>query len=52
MRQNWRGVVRLITNVPLLARWVDDHPYKDNPKALIWISLAHNYAKLMRPIVY
>ena len=44
--------VRLITSVPLLSRWIDEHPYKDRPEAPVWISLASNYAKLMQPMEY
>ncbi|MGC9209215.1 MAG: tyrosine-type recombinase/integrase [Nitrososphaeria archaeon] len=44
--------VRLITSAPLLARWVDEHPYKDNPEAPIWISLTKNFQKKLQPMKY
>ncbi len=31
-------VVRLIASAPLLARWIDEHPEKDNPNAWLWFS--------------
>ncbi len=31
-------VVRLIASAPLLARWIDEHPQKDNPNAWLWFS--------------
>jgi integrase len=44
--------VRLITSAPLLARWVDEHPYKDNPEAPIWILLTKNFQKRLQPMEY
>ncbi|MDG6930055.1 MAG: tyrosine-type recombinase/integrase [Nitrososphaerota archaeon] len=34
--------VRLITSVPLLARWIDQHKFKNNPDAFIWTSVSRN----------
>jgi len=44
--------VRLITSAPLLARWVDEHPYKDSPEAPIWITLTKNFQKKLQPMEY
>ncbi|MGC8558667.1 MAG: tyrosine-type recombinase/integrase [Nitrososphaeria archaeon] len=31
-------IVRLITSVPLLSRWLDVHPKKQDPEAPLWVS--------------
>ena len=31
--------VRIIWSVPYLSTWLDNHPFKDNPQAPIWIKL-------------
>ncbi len=44
--------VRLISSAPLLARWVEEHPMKDNPQAPLWISLASNYRDRLESVSY
>jgi len=34
--------IRLINSVPDLKAWVNNHPFKDNPEAPLWISLSRN----------
>jgi len=34
--------IRLINSVPDLKTWVNNHPFKDNPEAPLWISLNKN----------
>ncbi|MEM3637268.1 MAG: site-specific integrase [Conexivisphaerales archaeon] len=36
-------VVRLITSEPLLSKWVEANPFRDSPKAPIWVPMATNY---------
>jgi integrase/recombinase XerD len=31
--------IRLINSVPLLANWISNHPFKNNPDAFLWINL-------------
>ena len=33
--------VRLITSVPHLARWLNSHPYRDEPEAALWPDLSN-----------
>jgi len=42
--------IRLITSTPNLAKWLDAHPFKDNPDAPLWISLEHTANA--RPLTY
>lgn len=35
--------VRLVASVPAISAWLDVHPFKDNPEAWLWCSLATNY---------
>ena len=34
--------VRLVSSVPSLAAWLSSHPFRDNPSAALWISIATN----------
>ena len=47
--------IRLIRSVPNLAKWIDVHPFKDNPESPLWITLkkekygeAFSYAASMK----
>lgn len=40
--------IRLITSVPHLANWVNNHPNKDNPESEIWVSVGtRNNSKMI-----
>lgn len=34
--------VPIVLNVPYLIRWLEDHPFKDNPNSLLWVSVSSN----------
>ncbi len=34
-------IVRLISSSPILATWIDNHPFKDNPEAPLWVSIGN-----------
>ncbi|MFP3131012.1 MAG: hypothetical protein RXR51_05470 [Nitrososphaeria archaeon] len=41
-RSAWKNssrTVRLITSVPLLARWLEEHPFRNDPNAPLFVSL-------------
>ena len=42
--------IRLISSVPALANWIQHHPYRDNPEAEVWLSLATN--RRYKPLNY
>ncbi len=31
--------VRIISSAPYLAAWIDNHPFRDNPEAFLWIGI-------------
>ncbi len=37
--------IRIVTSVTYVTRWLNDHPYKDNPEAPMWIGidLSHTF---------
>ena len=37
--------IRLVSSVPYLAEWINNHPFNDNPEAWLWISL-RNFKRL------
>ncbi len=37
--------VRLITSSPVLAKWLEEHPQRDDPSAPLWPSLDHSSGK-------
>lgn len=37
--------IRLVSSVPYLAEWINNHPFNDNPEAWLWISLK-NFKRL------
>jgi len=37
--------IRLVSSVPYLAEWINNHPFHDNPEAWLWISL-RNFKRL------
>ncbi len=42
--------IRIIRSVPNLSRWLDIHPFKDNPDAPLWITLKKE--KFGKPLSY
>ena len=42
--------IRLVSSTPLLGQYLEEHPFKDNPKYPLWISLATN--KKYEPLGY
>ena len=42
--------IRLIESVPDLAKWINAHPFKDNPESPLWIMLQHG--KYGLPMTY
>lgn len=43
------GFVPLIESAPYLQEWLQIHPYKDNPKAPLFIGLSKYYGDRLRP---
>lgn len=41
--------VPIVQSLPFMVRWLEDHPHKDNPRALLWTS-THNahYGQVLR----
>jgi len=37
--------IRLVSSVPYLAEWINNHPFNDNPEAWLWISI-RNFKRL------
>lgn len=35
--------VPILKPIPYLLKWLEEHPYKDNPNALLWISKANKF---------
>lgn len=42
--------IRLVSSAPLLGQYLEEHPFKDDPKYPLWISLASN--KKYKPLGY
>lgn len=43
--------IPLVQSLPYLEQWLQDHPYKDNPNALLWIS-THVGRYYLQPLRY
>lgn len=42
--------IRILASVPYLMNWIDSHPYKEDPHALLWLNVSTRYHG--RPIGY
>jgi integrase/recombinase XerD len=42
--------IRIISFAPLLSKWLELHPFKDNPDAWLWVSTANSHRN--KPLLY
>jgi integrase len=46
VKTKWSNrVVPIEDSIPLLSQWIDSHPYKDNKKAPVWVSVQAKYGR-------
>lgn len=42
--------IPIVQSLPLILRWLDEHPYKELPESLLWVSKANRYHS--KPLTY